>query len=143
MSGGKIEKRVTANLAALAHRDRFMALLGAELVEADKGFALVRAEVRPDHINFNGSCHGGFTFALADMAFGIASNSHGVPAAGIDAHVTYLTAAYQGDVLMATAREISRSRRIGSYSIDVARADGRLVARFTGTVFVSDEGREP
>jgi acyl-CoA thioesterase len=143
MSGGKIEKRVAENLASLAHRDRFMALLGAELVEADTGFAQVRAEVRPDHVNFNGTCHGGFTFALADMAFGIASNSHGALAAGVDAHVTYLSAAYQGDVLTATAREISRSRRIGSYSIDVARADGRLVARFTGTVFVSDEVREP
>lgn len=141
MSGDTIEKQVAGNLAELALRDRFMALLGAELVEAATGFAKVRAKVGPDHLNFNGSCHGGFTFALADMAFGIASNSHGVLAAGIDAHVTYLTAAYQGDVLIAIAREISRTRRVGTYGIEVEKADGRPVARFTGTVFVSDEKR--
>jgi phenylacetic acid degradation protein PaaD len=118
-----------------------MALLGAELVEAATGFAVVRASVGPDHLNFNGTCHGGFTFALADIAFGIASNSHGTPAAGIDAHVSYLTAANQGDVLTATAREISRSRRVGTYGIEVTRLDGRAVARFTGTVIVNDEKR--
>ncbi|MDH3316514.1 MAG: hotdog fold thioesterase [Gammaproteobacteria bacterium] len=116
-----------------------MTLLGAELVEAGAGFAVVRAVVGSDHINFNGTCHGGFTFALADMAFGIASNSHGVLAAGIDAHVSYLAAAYEGDALTANAREVSRTRRVGTYAIDVARADGRPVARFTGTVVVSDK----
>lgn len=118
-----------------------MALLGAELVEADTGYAVVRASVGPDHLNFNGTCHGGFTFALADIAFGIASNSHGMRAAGIDAHVVYLTAANQGDVLVATAREIGRSRRVGTYGIEVALADGRPVARFTGTVIVMDARR--
>lgn len=140
MSGDTAEKRLAGNLAALARRDRFMALLGAELVDAAPGFAKVRAKVGPDHLNFNGSCHGAFTFALADIAFGVASNSHGVMAAGIDAHVTYLTAAYQGDVLTATAREISRTRKVGTYGVDVERADGRPVARFTGTVFISDKG---
>ena len=115
-----------------------MALLGAELVQAATGFAVVRALVGPDHLNFNGTCHGGFTFALADIAFGIASNSHGVRAAGIDAHVTYLSAANRGDVLTATAREISRSRRVGTYGIEVTAADGRPVARFTGTVVISN-----
>lgn len=136
-----IEKRLSERLAELAHRDRFRALLGAELVEAATGYAKVQAKVGRDHLNFNGSCHGGFTFALADMAFGIASNSHGALAAGIDAHVTYLTAAFQGDVLIATAREVSRSRRIGTYGVDVERQDGRPVARFTGTVLVSDKMR--
>ncbi len=142
MSGETTEKTPSASAAALARRDRFMALLGAELVEAGAGFAVVRAVVGSDHINFNGTCHGGFTFSLADMAFGIASNSHGVLAAGIDAHVSYLTAAYQGDALTATAREVSRTRRLGTYAIDVAGADGRPVARFTGTVLVNaDEAR--
>ena len=126
-----------ADLAALAARDRFMSLLGAELVEAGPGTAAVRALVKPEHLNFNGTCHGGFTFALADIAFGIASNSHGEAAAGIDAHVAFTAAAYQDDELTATAREVSRTRRVGTYAIDVVREDGRNVARFTGTVYIS------
>jgi acyl-CoA thioesterase len=128
------------DLTALAARDRFMALLGAELVEAGLGSAVVRATVKPEHLNFNDTCHGGFTFALADIAFGIASNSHGAVAAGIDAHVAFTAAAYQGDELTATAREVSRTRRVGTYAIDVLRADGRNVARFTGTVYIGDGG---
>ena len=41
------------------------------------------------HLNFNGGCHGGAIFALADSAFGLASNSHGPVAVGIDAHITF------------------------------------------------------
>lgn len=137
MSGDAIDNRAAKDPAALARHDRFMTSLGAELVKAGAGYAAVRARVRPEHLNFNGTCHGGFTFSLADMAFGLASNSHGVLAAGIDAHVAYLTAAVEGDILTATAREISRGRRVGIYGVDVARQDGGLVARFTGTVLVT------
>ena len=133
------ELTAEARVAGLAGRDRFMALLGAELVEAETGMAMVRAVVHAEHINFNGTCHGGFIFALADTAFGLASNSHGAVAIGIDAHVAYLCAASEGDALTATAKEVSRTRRIGTYDIAVQRTDGRQVARFTGTVFIPPE----
>jgi acyl-CoA thioesterase len=125
-----------ARVADLARRDCFMRLLGAELLEAGPGTAMVRAVVGPEHINFNGTCHGGFTFALADTAFGLASNSRGEIAIGIDAHVAYIAAAREGDALTATAKEISRSRRIGTYEIVVHKSGGRQIARFTGTVFI-------
>ena len=94
------------------------------------------------HLNFNGTCHGGVVFALADTAFGLASNSHGKVAAGIDAHVTYQTAVNEGDLLTATATEVSRTRRIAVYRVDVTRADGTLVATFTGTVYILDRHTE-
>jgi acyl-CoA thioesterase len=94
------------------------------------------------HLNFNGTCHGGVTFALADAAFGLASNSHGVIAAAIDAHVTYQVAVKPGDVLTATAVEASRTRKLGVYRIDVTRRDGALVSTFTGTVYVTDRPNE-
>jgi len=95
------------------------------------------------HLNFNGGCHGGALFALADTAFGLASNSHGPVAVGIDAHITYQAAVGRGDTLLARASEIQRSRRIGVYRIDVVRidADGHetMVSAFTGTVFIKRE----
>ena len=57
-------------------------------------------------------------------------------AVGIDAHITYHVAAQAGDTLMATAVEVSRTRRIAVYRIEVKRADGALVAGFTGTVYI-------
>ena len=92
------------------------------------------------HLNFNGACHGGAIFALADSAFGLASNSHGPVAAGIDAHITFQAAVAAGDVLVARASEVQRSRRIGVYRIDVVRAERgggeTAISSFTGTVYV-------
>ena len=87
------------------------------------------------HINFNGSCHGGVIFALADTAFGLASNSHGVIAAGIDAHITYQQASHEGEKLVARAFEVSRSAKLAVYRVDVTRADGAMISSFTGTVY--------
>jgi acyl-CoA thioesterase len=129
-------------VARLAARDRLMALLGIEYVDGGSGRAAVTLAVRDDHLNFNGTCHGGVTFALADSAFGLASNAHGVVAAAIDAHITYQVAVKAGDTLTATAVELSRSRRLGVYRIDVTRQDGALVSTFTGTVYVTDRSNE-
>lgn len=96
--------------------------------------------VESRHLNFHGGCHGGAIFALADTAFGFASNSYGQVAVGIDAHVTFQVGVRAGDRLVARAAEVRRSRRIGVYEVDVACAhvDGReeLVSRFTGTVYI-------
>jgi phenylacetic acid degradation protein PaaD len=126
----------------LAARDPFARRLGIECVEAGPGRAVARLTVGDGHLNFNGACHGGVIFALADTAFGLASNSHGTIAVGIDAHVTYHVAAQLGDTLTASASEISRTRRIAVYRIDVTRGDGALVSAFTGTVYVTTRPNE-
>ena len=102
------------------------------------GMAEMRVQLTAANLNFNGTCHGGLVFALADTAFGLAANSHGLVAAGIDAHITYQAPARVGDVLLARASEVSRSRRLAVYRVDVRReADGRAISSFTGTVFVT------
>jgi acyl-CoA thioesterase len=40
-----------------------------------------------------------------------------------------------GEVLIATARERSRSGRTGVYDVEVSRRDGTLVALFRGTSY--------
>ena len=125
-------------LHAAAH-DPLVRHLGIEFADGGIGRATVSLRVRKEHLNFNGTCHGGVIFALADTAFGLASNSHGAIAAGIDAHITYQVAARAGDVLRAAAVEVSRTRRLGVYRVDVTRADGTPVSAFTGTVYVTSQ----
>jgi acyl-CoA thioesterase len=127
-----------AALERLVASDPFVSSLGIRCVEAGPGHATMALDVGGAHINFNGKCHGGAIFTLADTAFGIASNSHGMIAVGIDAHITYHVAVDRGDTLTARAAELSRTRRIAVYRIDVTRGDGTLVAGFTGTVYVLD-----
>jgi LAO/AO transport system kinase len=130
------------DIMRLATRDPFVNSIGIRCVDASPGHATVALDVRDVHINFNGKCHGGAIFTLADTAFGLASNSHGLIAVGIDAHITYHTAVEAGDTLTATAVEVSRTRRIAVYRIEVKRSDGTLVAGFTGTVYVLDRPNE-
>jgi len=129
------------DVAALARDDVFSRELGIELVESSLGHAVCRVRVEQRHMNFNGVTHGGVTFTLADAAFGYACNSQGAVAAGVDAHIVYSLPARAGDVLTATAVEISRSNRLSTYRVDVVRSDGRLVAAMTGTAFISDKQR--
>jgi LAO/AO transport system ATPase/phenylacetic acid degradation protein PaaD len=129
-------------IAALAARDGLCATLGIVVRAGGPGRAEVAMTVDARHLNFNGGCHGGAIFALADSAFGLASNSHGPVAAGIDAHITFQAAVRAGDTLVARATEVHRNRRIGVYRIDVVReeesAGETAISSFTGTVYVKD-----
>ena len=120
-----------------AQRDVFASGMGIELIEAAPGRAVTRVTVGERHLNFNGLGHGGLTFTLADVAFGVACNSHGRKSGGIDVHMVYSRSAQLGDVLTATASEISRSSLLSSYRVDVVRQDGTLVAAMTGTAVIS------
>jgi acyl-CoA thioesterase len=125
-------------LHELFRGDRLAATLGLEFVDGAPGRARVRLRVEGRHLNFNGTCHGGVIFSLADTAFGLASNSHGPAAAAIDAHLSFNSAVREGEVITAHATERVRGRRLATYAVDVTREDGRLVSVFTGTVFVSE-----
>ena len=130
------------DVAALARKDAFCTGLGIELVEASLGRAVTRVTVEPRHLNFTGTGHGGLSFTLADAAFGFACNSHGIVSSGVDTHMVFSRAVKAGDVLTATAVEVSRSSRLGHYRVDVVRADGALVAGLTGTAFISGTPHE-
>ncbi len=136
------EKAVAHRVMRLAARDPLARALGIGCTEAAPGRAAATLTVGEAHLNFIGACHGGVIFALADTAFGLASNSHGMIAVGIDAHITYHVAALLGDSLTATAVEVSRARRIAVYRIDVTRADRTLISSFTGTVYVTTRPNE-
>jgi acyl-CoA thioesterase len=128
---------VFGRVIGLAAADPFVRALGIACTDAGPGSATVTMTLGSEHLNFNGSCHGGVVFTLADTAFGLAANSHGSVAAGIDAHITYQQAAHAGDRLTARATEVSRSRKLAVYRVDVTRGDGRSISSFTGTVYIT------
>lgn len=126
-----------ARVRQLAAADPFLRWAGITCTHADRGTATVEVTLQPHHINFNGTCHGGIVFALADTAFGLAANSYGVIAAGIDTHLTFQQASHVGDRLVAKSVEVSRSRKIAVYRVDVCKGDGVPISSFTGTVYLT------
>ncbi|MGE5170359.1 MAG: methylmalonyl Co-A mutase-associated GTPase MeaB [Rudaea sp.] len=132
-----------ARVMRLAARDPFARLLGIRCTGGGEGRAAATLRIASNHLNFNGGCHGGVIFALADAAFGLASNSHGRLASGIEAQVSFHVGVREGEVLTARASEVSRGNKLATYRIDVTRADGTRVASFAGTVYVSRQSNEP
>ncbi len=47
-----------------------------------------------------------------------------------------------GDTFTASASEVTRSSRLATTRVDVAAADGKIVAVFTGTVFITEDAHE-
>ena len=121
--------------AWMAREDRLARLLGMELTAVSPGACAVRLVVRDDLLNAVGLTHGGATYALADFAFAVASNSHGEVAVALSTQMSYPAASRVGDTLIATATEQSCGARTGLYSIEVRTQTGKLVGLFTGTVF--------
>ncbi len=126
----------------LSARDRLPATLGIRCIDGGPGRAVVRVQVTEHHLNSHGMCHGGLIFAVADTAFGLASNSLGTLAVGVDAHIAYHVAAKCGDVLIGTATEITRSRKLCTYRIDVTTEESVLIASFTGTAYVTSRSTD-
>ncbi|MFV2000789.1 MAG: PaaI family thioesterase [Acidimicrobiia bacterium] len=125
----------------LFDRDPYAASQGFELLAVTDDEVIVSTTVRDDQINFHGGTHGGVLFSLADCAFSLASNAYGDPAVAIDTHLAITAPSQIGDVLTATAREMTRGRSLATYRVDVTRPDGRTVALFTGTVFITADNR--
>lgn len=119
----------------LFERDRYAAKLGMELVSTEP--VVVRMPITPEHENFYDVTHGGAMFSLADCAFALASNAHGDRAVAIDTHLALTAGTAAGDVLTATAEEMTRGRTLATYRIVLTRSDGRTAGLFTGTVHVT------
>jgi acyl-CoA thioesterase len=101
--------------------------MGAELVDWGLGWATFAATPTATVANLAGSVHGGVIAGLADLAFEVACNSYGRLAVATELAVHYAAAARTGTPLRADAVEVSRSRRLASYRVEVTAA-GEVVA---------------
>lgn len=98
------------------------------------GYAEASLEVKPELLNGAGITHGAAIFALADVVFGAASNSHGPAALALDVQISFIKATKAGEVLRASAREVNLTTRTGLYRMEVMDGNGQLVAVAEGRV---------
>jgi acyl-CoA thioesterase len=117
---------------AMWANDRASRMLGMQVSAITPGSATLTMTVRIDMLNGHDLCHGGLITTLADSAFAFACNAYNevTVASGFD--VNLMAGARLGDVLTASAREVSRSGRTGVYDIAVTNQRGEAVAAFRG-----------
>lgn len=123
-------------IAEYIRQDPLAAKLGACFEEIRPGYSRVALTVTPDMVNFHGITHGGLVFALADMAFAAAGNSHGQIAVALNVDIAFLKAAMPGDRLVAEAQETQDGGRTALYAISVREAGrGDLIASLQALVY--------
>ncbi|MDD4127446.1 MAG: PaaI family thioesterase [Methanomicrobium sp.] len=128
------EKNETESASDFLADDKFASEAGIELIEVSKGYARVFMKIEDKHRNSHGTVHGGAIFTLADVAFAVASNSHGIPASAINANISYMTAAKEG-ILYAEASEFALNHKLATYTVSVTDDKNNKIAVFQGMVY--------
>ena len=85
-------------------------------------------EPQDDNENIFGMVHGGAIYSLIDEAFQASCNAHGTVAVALNVTVNYHHPPDRRSILRAEAKEIHRSRRIGTYEIKVTDETGVMIA---------------
>ncbi len=120
---------------AMMAKDDFSNWLGIERIEEDAGRSVIRMTIRKEMTNGFDIAHGGITFSFADSAFAFASNSHGRKAVSIETSISHTVSLKVGDVITATAEELSLNYKIGIYNVTIKNQEDKIVALFKGTVY--------
>jgi acyl-CoA thioesterase len=126
------EQIAHATRDAMWSKDRACQALGMRVSAIGPGTATLTMTVREDMLNGHDLCHGGLIATLADSAFAYACNAYNevTVASGFDIHL--MAGARLGDVLTATAAELSKGGRTGVYDIAVHNQRGEQIAAFRG-----------
>lgn len=126
---------IDAETLAKLRNDPFPNHLGVQVIELQPGYARVSLAVDGHMTNIHRITHGGVVFTVADVALGLASNSHGPSAVAVNVNINFIRASRPGDTLIATATEEHLGRRTASYRVTVEDQLGKLVAVTQGLVY--------
>ena len=114
--------------------DYFSQWLGIERVTMEPGHCILKMKIRKEMLNGFSIAHGGIAYSLADNALAFASNSHGRKSLSIETSISHTVSLQEGDTVLATAKEINLSNKLGIYYVTITK-DDTTVALFRGTVY--------
>lgn len=128
-------KLAEAVVSRMYDQDWFSQWLGIERLEVQPGRCVLRMVIRKEMLNGFAIAHGGITYSLADSALAFASNGHGRMAVSVETSISHTEPLREGDIITATAEEMSLSNKIGIYQVIVRNQKEETVALFKGTVY--------
>ena len=112
--------------------DRASRGMGMRIDAVGEGTATLSMAVRDDMLNGHDICHGGFITTLADSAFAFACNARNAVTVASGLSVEFLRPAKGGDVLTATAVEVTSAGRTGVWDMTVTNQAGERIALVRG-----------
>jgi uncharacterized protein (TIGR00369 family) len=101
---------------------------GIELLSADAGHSELALVVTDAWVNAAGFTHGSVAYAMMDSACAYACGSLDVLGLTTSGNVTYVRGSQAGARLRATAKVVSQSRRVMTFTTEVVDDQERLLA---------------
>ncbi len=118
----------------------FARRMGFRLTDLALGRSVVEVDYLPEHMdNIYQRAHGGAIYGLIDEAFQAACQTHGTIAVALNVNVSYVASPERVTRLRAKAREISRSKKIAHYDIQVMDSSENLIATCRAVAFRTDK----
>ncbi|MCQ5337424.1 MAG: hotdog fold thioesterase [Candidatus Methanomethylicia archaeon] len=121
----------------LINNDRIAKIFGIKLEEYREGYAKTSMIIREDFLNAYNIAHGAAIYALADVSFAIACNSHGIKAIALSMNINYRRPVTIGKKVIAEAEEVSKGRTTALYNIKVIDEEGKIIALAIGLAYFS------
>ncbi len=127
---------IPTEIADHIRKDAFANWLGATIEAIEPGYCRVALTITEAMLNFHDMTHGGLVFAIGDIAFAAASNSHGQTALALNVAISFLRPTGVGDQLVAEAKEVQLGGATALYDIVVTeRISQKLIAKSQATVY--------
>lgn len=115
--------------------DRMSQWLGISVLAYTPGNVICQMTVRDEMVNGMKIAHGGITYSLSDSALAFAVNAHGIKSVSVETSISHLQPVQIGDQLTTSTKELSLSRKIGVYLIEVVNQHQETMSSFKGTVY--------
>jgi len=119
--------------------------LGCRTVGMRDGAFVIELDLEPRHMSRAERAHGGLLFTLLDTALGRAVIEELPPGRGcatIEMKINYFRPVQSGTI-RAAGRCVVRTRSLAYAEGEIRDGDGRMLARASGTFFLTETLRQP
>jgi acyl-CoA thioesterase len=136
------EEHEAQRIRQMIETDRFVKLFGIEVEEASEDFTRVSAIVEDQFLNGHSVAHGGFIFALADVAFAITVNAKS-DAVAVQWSLSQFRGGRAGEKVTADCRLLHGGRRLRVVELLVTNSEGKTIAKGQATAIPVDAAQLP
>lgn len=123
----------------------FTQYLGIESLGMVDGAFVLELRLEERHLSMAARAHGGVLFSMLDTALGravIAELPPGRGCATVELKINYFRPVQHGTI-RALGRCVQRTRSLAYAEGEILNAEGKTLARATGTFFLTDTIRQP
>jgi acyl-CoA thioesterase len=120
-------------------KDAYSKWLGIKIVSVEEDEVSLRLQITEEMVNGFEIAHGGISYALADSSVAFAANASGMQWVSIETSISHLKAIHLNDIITASAKLVSKSKKVATYVVEITNQKTMKVAHFKGVMYNTDK----